>query len=144
MPKYNYTPAIPLVCEYEPDSGESIKHTLKVTDDDGIERSTETRVPIVGSEAKREALLHFITKFTRARQLMSWNDGPTLLSKIEMHLQGSYQTDWQEIIDSTDPADDRTVEFFEEQVQNMLTDISQKMNGLIWPITFAIVKSQIP
>jgi hypothetical protein len=121
--KYNYAPAIPLICEYEPDSVESLKHTLKVADDEGIEWSAETRVPVVNPDAKGEAFLHFISRFTRARQLMSWNDGPTLLSKFELHLQGSYQIDWQEIIESTDPGEPRDVAFFEEQVQNLLTDI---------------------
>ncbi len=47
-----------------------------------------------------------------------------LLSKCcELHLQGSYQIDWQEILDATDPNDDWNVEYFKEQVQNMLSNI---------------------
>jgi hypothetical protein len=72
---------------------------LKVTDADGVERSTETRVPIADSEAKGEAfLLHFcIYKFSQARELTSSDNGATLLSRLELHLQGSFQIDWQEI-----------------------------------------------
>jgi hypothetical protein len=54
---------------------------------------------------------------------MSWDDGPMLISKFELHLQGSFQLNWQEILDSTDPDDDCNVAYFQEQVQNLLTDI---------------------
>ncbi len=67
------------------------------------------------------------------------NSGPSaLISKFELHLQqGSYQTTWQEILDATDPNDDRDVELFEEQAQNITQQTSsQKMNGLkCWPTT---------
>jgi hypothetical protein len=55
-----------------------------------------------------------------------WDDGLTLISKFELHLQGSFQLDWQEILDSTDPNDDRNVAHFEVQVQNLLTNIFAK------------------
>jgi hypothetical protein len=125
-----YDPAIPLICQYEPEAGESIKHALKVTDAaDGVEEQaiyTETRIPIIDSEAKGENVLHFIYKFSQARELMSWNYWATLISKFELHLQGSYQIDWQEILDATDPNDERNGEYFEEQVQNMLSNIFAK------------------
>jgi hypothetical protein len=54
---------------------------------------------------------------------MSWDNGVTLISKFELHLQGSFQTGWQEIIDATNPDGDRNVDFFKEQVQNMLSNI---------------------
>jgi hypothetical protein len=54
---------------------------------------------------------------------MSWDDGPTLISKFKLHLQGSFQLNWQEILDSTDPNDHRNVAYFEEQVQTLLTYI---------------------
>jgi hypothetical protein len=107
------SPVIPLICLYKLEFGDSIKHSLKVTDDQGVERSTKTRVPIVNSESKGKEFLHFIHKFSRARKLMSWDDGPTtLISKFELHLQGSFQLDWQEILNLTDPNDDRNVEYF--------------------------------
>jgi hypothetical protein len=39
MSKHVYDPAIPLICHYEPSTGESVKYTLKVVmlDADGVE-----------------------------------------------------------------------------------------------------------
>ncbi len=63
--KHVYDPAIPLMCLYEPGTGESVKPTLKVMDDDGVKQSTKTRVPIIHSEAKGDIFsplyLHVIT-----------------------------------------------------------------------------------
>jgi hypothetical protein len=84
--KYTYAPAIPLVCLYKPETGGYITHSLKVRDEQGVERSTETRVPVVTSESKGEEFLNFISKFSRARELMSWDNGPTLISKFKLHL----------------------------------------------------------
>jgi hypothetical protein len=57
---------------------------------------------------------------------MSWNDGPTLLSKFSLHLQGSYQMDWQKILHATDPNEQCYIDFFKEHVQNMLSTIFAK------------------
>jgi hypothetical protein len=45
--------------EYEPEGGESVKHTRKGTDAAGVERSTETKVPFVASEARSYTRLSF-------------------------------------------------------------------------------------
>ena len=118
-----YNPVIPLICAYKPGTEASIKHTLKRTDYLGVTRSTETTVPIVDSETKGEAFLHFLYKFSRTRELMHWINGATLLSKFELHLQGSYQDDWSEILEASDPNDDRDANFFDEKVQDFLSDI---------------------
>jgi hypothetical protein len=98
-----------------------------VTDANGVERSTETRGLIINSKAKEEAVLIFIYKFLRAREQVSWNDGSMHLFKFELHLQqGLYQIDWKEILGATNPHNDCNVEFFEEQVQNMLSNLRQR------------------
>jgi hypothetical protein len=63
--KHMLDPAILLICQYELEAGES---TLKVMDADGVEQfMEETRIPIVDSEAKGEAFLHFIYNFSQAQ-----------------------------------------------------------------------------
>jgi L-asparaginase/Glu-tRNA(Gln) amidotransferase subunit D len=57
---------------------------------------------------------------------MTWDNGPALISRFELHLQGSYQTDWQEILDTTGPDNNCNINFFEEQVQNMFSNIFTK------------------
>jgi hypothetical protein len=120
-----YNPVFSLICTYKPGTEASIKHALKRTDDQGITRSIETStVPIVNSEVKEEAFLHFLYKFSRTQELMHWIDGATFLSKFQLHLQGSYQTDWNEILEATDPNEDRDANyFFDEQVKNFLNNI---------------------
>jgi hypothetical protein len=54
---------------------------------------------------------------------MQWIDGATLLSNFQLHLQGSYQTDWNELLEATDPNKDCHANYFDEQVQNFLYDI---------------------
>jgi hypothetical protein len=100
-----------------------MKHTLKHTDDQGIRQCMETTVPIINSKVKEEAFLHFLHKLSRTQELMQWIDGATLLSKFQLHLQGSYQTDWNELLEATDPNEDRDVNYFDEQVQNFLYNL---------------------
>jgi hypothetical protein len=64
--KYTYAPAIQLVCLYKPETGDSIKRSLKIRDEEGVEGSTETRVPVVTSESEGKEFLNFISKFSRA------------------------------------------------------------------------------
>jgi hypothetical protein len=112
-----YNPVIPLICTYKPGTEEPIKYTLKRTDDQGVNTIYGDFSPtIVNSEAKEEAFLHFLYKFSRTRELMQWIDKATLLSKFQLHLQGCYQTDWNNILEAD-------ANYFEEQVQNFLFDI---------------------
>jgi hypothetical protein len=118
--QYAYNPVIPLICTYKPGTEAPIKHMLKRMDDQGITRSTETTVPVVNSATKGEEFLLFLYKFSHARELMQWIDRATLLSKFVLHLQGSYQNDWNDILEATDPNEDRDAKYFDEQVQNFL------------------------
>jgi hypothetical protein len=54
---------------------------------------------------------------------LTWDEVATLLSYVKLCLQGSYQTNWQDILDATNPNDDCNVNFFEEKVKKMLSDI---------------------
>jgi hypothetical protein len=102
-------------------------YTLKVADASGVDWSSKIKWPIIDSKSKGKAFLHFIFKLSSARELITSRDnGPTLISKFELRLQGSYQTDWKDILDATDPNDERNIKFYEEQVQNMLSDIFAK------------------
>jgi hypothetical protein len=101
-----------------------------------VEQSTETRVRVVTSKSKGKKFLNFIPKFSKAQELMSWDNGTTLISKFELHLQGSFQLNWQEILNLTDPNDNCNVAYFEEQVQNSLNDIFAEDKWTdIWPTT---------
>jgi hypothetical protein len=77
----------------------------------------------VDSEAKEKAFLHFLYKFSRAQELMFWNVGATLLSKFDLHLQGSYQVNWHKMLDATEPNNNRDANFFNKQVQNLPSNI---------------------
>jgi hypothetical protein len=72
---------------------------------------------------KEEEFFLFLYKFSRAQELMQWIDRATLLSKFQLHLQGSYQNDWHNILEATDPNEDCDANYFDEQVQNFLFDI---------------------
>jgi hypothetical protein len=89
-----YNPVFPLIRLYKPGTEEYIKHSFRQTDNQGITRCSETKVRIVNSEAKEEAFLHFLYKFSWTRKLRNLIHRTTLLSKFEFHLQGSYQNDW--------------------------------------------------
>jgi hypothetical protein len=65
--QYAYDPVFWLICQYEPETGESVEpHLFLARDDQGVTRSMETAtVPIVDSEVKQEqeAFLCFLYKF---------------------------------------------------------------------------------
>jgi hypothetical protein len=121
--QYAYVPVFPLISLFKLGTDASIKHSLKITDAQGITRTTQTKVPIVDSKAKEEAFLHFLYQFSCTPELMNWIDGATLLSKFELHLHGSYQDDWRSILAASDPNDDRDAAYSDEQVKNFLDDI---------------------
>jgi hypothetical protein len=101
-------------------------------DGQGVAGSTETSVPIVNSKAKEEAFLYFLYKFTCAPELMQWIDRRTFLSKFELHLQGSYQNDWNDLLDAIDPNEDRAMPTtFMSKRKTSSSTSSLKMNGLL-------------
>jgi hypothetical protein len=55
--KHFYDLASPLVSKFEPEDGESIKHTLKFTDTVWVQQSAGLNVPIIDSNSKGEAFL---------------------------------------------------------------------------------------
>jgi hypothetical protein len=57
---------------------------------------------------------------------MSWIDRAMHLFKFELHLQGSFQDDWQEIFKATGPSEDCDAKYFNKQVQNLLSNIFAK------------------
>jgi hypothetical protein len=64
---------------------------------------------------------------------MSWINGAILISKFELLLQGTYQVNWYEILDATNPNNYHDANFFEEQVQVLLSSKSlPKTNGITW------------
>jgi hypothetical protein len=123
--QHAYVPVFPLNSLYKLGAEVSIKHLLEVTDAQGITRCMEAKVPIVNSEAKEEAFLHFLYQFFCTQELMEWINGATLLSKFEHQLHGSYQDNWREILSASDPNDDRDANYFDEQVENFLGNMQR-------------------
>jgi hypothetical protein len=73
--QHAYLPVFPLLSLCKPGTEVTIKHLLKVMDAQQITQCRETKVPIVNSEAKEEAFLHFLYKFSPTQELMNWMDG---------------------------------------------------------------------
>jgi hypothetical protein len=62
----------------------------------------------------------------------------------QLCLRGTYQTNWQKILDAADLNDDCNVNFFEDKVENMLSDIfteDECSGGQLHP--YLVLKSKI-
>jgi hypothetical protein len=91
----------------------------------------ETRVPIVNSEAKEEAFLHFLYKFLRTQELTNWIAGATIFSRFEYCLQGFYQDDRREILAATNSNEDCNANYF-----NSSQKLSQQHLCTRWKVLY--------
>jgi hypothetical protein len=97
----------------------------------GDEEYTKVRVPIIDSGASDEELLYFVTRFNRAVVIMGWNHGNSCLQNFERHLQGSFLSDWTQVVDAADdaavvqpPVHDMV--FYTDAVGNFMADLFDK------------------
>jgi hypothetical protein len=76
--QHAYVPVFPLILLYKPGTEVSIKHSLKVTDAQGITRCRETKVLIVDSEAKKSfpSLPLPVLAHLRTNELDQWSNTP--------------------------------------------------------------------
>jgi hypothetical protein len=122
------TPIIPLVSEFDVKELQYLKHSKKTVHAAGDEEYTEVWVPIIDSGASDEELLYFVTRFNRAVVIMGWNHGNRCLQNFERHLQGSFFSDWTQVVDAADDAavDQPPVHdmlFYTDAVGNFMADL---------------------
>jgi hypothetical protein len=99
------TPIIPLVSDFDIKELQYLKHSQKMTiAAAGIKEYTTVWVPIINSGASDEELLYFVTQLFCAVTIMEWNDGGCCLQNFECHLQGSYLSDWTQVVEAVNDA----------------------------------------
>ena len=89
------THVIPLEPDFDEAEVEYVRHRRTETDANGVEESTELRVPRLGDGATPYAILTFLSLFARARNTLSWTTGPKLFAKFSSHLDGYPMAVWE-------------------------------------------------
>jgi hypothetical protein len=122
------TPIIPLISDFHIKELQYLKHLKKTTIAAGIEEYTKVRVPIIDYGASDEELLYFVMQFFRAVAIMEWNNGSCCLHNFERHLQGSYLSDWTQVVAAaTDAAPAQppvhSMDFLTDTVGNFMANL---------------------
>jgi hypothetical protein len=128
---HTVTPIIPLVSEFDVKELQYLKHSKKTVIVIGDEEYTEVWVPIIDSGASDEELLYFVTQFNHAVTIMGWNDGNRCLQNFERHLQGSFLSDWTQVVKAADDAvvvqpPVHNMVFFTDAVGNLMADMFEE------------------
>ncbi len=90
---------IPLKPDYTVSDSARVKHTKEITEDDGTVVKESTQISKLPEDATPYQILDFFRKFQDACEIMEWNTGALMFSKIKQHLQGIHKENcWEEAL----------------------------------------------